>query len=71
MLKTSLYLQHVACVLWGPSRSGSPPPGPRRELTAHDFAERFDLVQLPRRPIVMNDDDDAWLLDGASDKEST
>ena len=45
--------------------------GPRREMTAQDFAERFDLARLPRQPIIMKDDDEAWLLDGASGKESS
>jgi glutamyl-tRNA synthetase len=37
--------------------------GPRWELTANEFAERFDLSRLPRDQVVFTTADDAWLSD--------
>ncbi len=45
--------------------------GPRREMTAQEFAERFDLAQLPRQPIIVNDEDEAWILNEASDRDNS
>ena len=36
--------------------------GPREEMTAAAFRERFAWEHLPRAPIVFSKDDDAWLL---------
>ncbi len=35
--------------------------GPRRELTAREFAERFRLDQIPGGNVTFNDADDHWL----------
>lgn len=37
---------------------------PRRELTAGQFAELFDLAQMPRNQTVFTQSDDAWLFGG-------
>ncbi len=36
--------------------------GPRRQMSASEFLDRFDLARLPRTPIVFTPNDDAWLL---------
>jgi glutamyl-tRNA synthetase len=37
--------------------------GPRREMTAAEFLDRFSINQLPKTPIVFTTSDDAWLLE--------
>jgi glutamyl-tRNA synthetase len=37
--------------------------GPRRDTTAAEFLERFDINRLPKTPIVFTTTDDAWLLE--------
>ena len=36
--------------------------GPRGEMAAAEFTERFDLASLPCTPITFTSADDAWLL---------
>ncbi len=36
------------------------------EMTAEEFAERFELQRLGRDPVTMTQEDEAWLLDGCS-----
>jgi glutamyl-tRNA synthetase len=36
--------------------------GPRAEMTANEFLQRFDLRRLPRERIVFSSADDQWLL---------
>lgn len=43
------------------SWSGVTAPDERREMTAHEFAERFRLDALPREPIVFHTQDEQWL----------
>jgi glutamyl-tRNA synthetase len=40
--------------------------GPRHELGAAEFAERFDINALPRETVVMQPDDEQWLTHGTS-----
>ncbi len=35
--------------------------GPRGEISADEFLARFELVGLPKGPIVFMQEDDAWL----------
>lgn len=35
--------------------------GPRRPMTARQFADRLDLSQMPRDDVVFRPDDDRWL----------
>ena len=36
--------------------------GPRREMSAEEFLNRFAMAGMPREPIVFTEQDDAWLL---------
>jgi glutamyl-tRNA synthetase len=36
--------------------------GPRKEMTAGEFLDVFDLKRLPKEPIVFTLADDAWLM---------
>ena len=38
--------------------------GPRRAMTAREFADRFDPARLPHSDIVYSEDDDLWLHSG-------
>ena len=40
---------------------------PRTPLTAAEFADRFDLNNLPRDPVTFTEDDDRWLNEGTHD----
>jgi len=37
------------------------------EMSADEFARRFDLAKLGHEPVTMTQEDEAWLLDGISD----
>lgn len=39
-------------------------PGAGGRMSARQFAEAFDLARVPRTPVVFDEEDERWLLDG-------